>query len=158
MGSRDGNNIREKIRPECRSARGFFRNIILVGLSRNCFFSFFKVWVCTHVTVSMRLPTHACGSQYLLLSCYFICWVRISHWNYRSLFWLDWLTSEPLRVCLSLHNSARITYLYVLPYPDFTWMLGNLNAGRHACIASSLPCWAVFLAYELTDLFGCFLR
>lgn len=38
MGSRGGNNIRQKIRPELRSSRGFFKKIILVGLSRNFFF------------------------------------------------------------------------------------------------------------------------
>lgn len=58
MGSRGGNNIRQKIRPELRSSRGFFKKIILVGLSRNFFFSFFKVWVCMHESVHTHLPTH----------------------------------------------------------------------------------------------------
>lgn len=49
MDSRDDNDVSERIRPEFRSSRGFFKRIVLVGLGRSWFFSFFKVWVCTHV-------------------------------------------------------------------------------------------------------------
>lgn len=65
---------------------------------------------------------------------HFLYWERITHWVWRSLIWLSWLSKQLyLTLALGLHMCTNNK-------PDFFFSLGsgNPNPGPFACVASSL--------------------
>lgn len=134
-GSGDGNNVRDA-KTRMQKLKRFLQENHLLGLSRNWFFSFFKVWVCKHVSVKMHLSMHMhvdARAAFFLAILFAELGSPIGstdhYFGYTS-----WLVSPGGYACFYI--TVLGLHLYVQPCPDFTCVLGKSNCRSSSCLYS----------------------